>query len=43
LPPSAFQLSKEELEIFQKEWGDPSSELTVYNNVSPVATASKSS
>lgn len=31
LPPSAFQLSKEELEIFQKELGDPSSYLTVYN------------
>ena len=31
LPPEAFQLSKEELEILQKEWGDPSSELTVYN------------
>lgn len=27
LPPEAFQLSKEELEQFQKEWGD----LTVYN------------
>jgi hypothetical protein len=27
LPPEAFQLSKEELEAFQKEWGD----LTVYN------------
>lgn len=31
LPPSTFQLSKEELEIFQKEWGDPSSYVTVYN------------
>ena len=31
LPPEAFQLSKEEIEILQKEWGDPSSELTVYN------------
>lgn len=27
LPPEAFQLSKEELEAFQKEWGD----LTIYN------------
>ena len=43
LPPSAFQLSEEELKIFQKEWGDPSSELTVYNNISPLATASKAS
>ena len=31
LPPEAFQLSKEELEILQKEWGNPASELTVYN------------
>jgi hypothetical protein len=31
LPPETFQLSKEELEILQKEWGDPASELTVYN------------
>ena len=43
LPPSAFQLSKEELEIFQKEFGDPSSYLTVYNGVSPVATMSSAS
>ena len=42
LPPEAFQLSKEELEIFQKEWGDPASELTVYNN-SPLATMSNAS
>ena len=31
LPPSAFQLSNEELEEFQKEWGNYSSDLTVYN------------
>ena len=43
LPPSAFQLSKEELEIFQKEFEDPSSYLTVYNGVSPVATMSSAS
>ena len=43
LPPETFQLSKEELEIFQKEWGDPSSYCTVYNGTPPVATASKAS
>ena len=43
LPPEAFQLSKEELEIFQKEFADPSSYLTVYNGTLPVATASKAS
>ena len=43
LPPEAFQLSKEELEIFQKEWGDPASELTVYNGTPPLTTASKAS
>ena len=43
LPPSAFQLSKEELEIFQKEFEDPSSYLTVYNGASPVATMSSAS
>lgn len=32
LPPEAFQLSKEELEIFKKEWGDYSSDLTVDNS-----------
>jgi polyribonucleotide nucleotidyltransferase len=31
LPPEAFQLGKEELEEFQKEWSDLSPCLTVYN------------
>lgn len=43
LPPEAFQLSKEELEIFQNEWGDPSSYLTVYNGTPPVTTVSNAS
>lgn len=43
LPPEAFQLSEEELERFQEEWGDLSSELTVYNGTSPVTTVSNAS
>ena len=46
LPPETFQLSKEELEILQKEWGDLvayNGDLAVYNNVSPVATVSSAS
>ena len=39
LPPHTFQLSEEELEVFQKEWGD----LTAYNDVSQLATASSAS
>ena len=38
LPPETFQLSKEELEEFQKEWGNYSSDLTVYNGAASSST-----
>ena len=43
LPDHTVQLSKEELEVFQKAWGDFASDLTVDDSVSPMTTASSAS